>query len=77
MPFGYKVAPDPVDDIIDGVHYPSSDGKPMAETGIHVLTIMLLYQAATRLPPWSRWLLRGGEHVLVLGKGQSQGPLFT
>ena len=27
------------------VEYPSSDGQPMAETGIHVQTIMLLYQA--------------------------------
>jgi len=27
------------------IHYPSSDGKPMAETGIHVNAIMLLHQA--------------------------------
>ena len=32
-------------DVEDGVHYPSSDGKPMAETGIHVTAILLLYQA--------------------------------
>src|SRR5437588_7131051 len=34
-------------DVIDGVYYPSSDGKPMAETGIHVLTIICLFQALT------------------------------
>jgi hypothetical protein len=32
------------DDIIDGVEYPSSDGKPMAEIEIHASTIILLYQ---------------------------------
>ena len=31
------------DDVPD--FYPSSDGEPMAETGIHVMTILLLYQA--------------------------------
>lgn len=29
-------------DVIDGVHYPSSDGKPMAETEIHVKAIFCL-----------------------------------
>jgi len=32
-------------DVEDGVYYPSSDGKPMAETGIHVTAILMLYQA--------------------------------
>ena len=27
-------------DVEDGVYYPSSDGKPMAETGIHVTAIL-------------------------------------
>jgi hypothetical protein len=31
-------------DVVDGVYYPSSDAKPMAETGIHVLTKMHLFQ---------------------------------
>ncbi len=35
---------EPNPDIIDGVEYPSSDGKPMAETEIHFQTIVLLYQ---------------------------------
>lgn len=29
----------------EDVHYPSGDGQPMAETGIHVNAIILLYQA--------------------------------
>jgi Uma2 family endonuclease len=33
----------PCDDIPD--FYPSSDGEPMAETGIHVMTILMLFQA--------------------------------
>jgi Uma2 family endonuclease len=32
-------------DLEDGVYYPSSDGKPMAETDFHVLTIRLLLDA--------------------------------
>jgi Uma2 family endonuclease len=32
-------------DVEDDVYYPSSDGKPMAETGIHVTAILMLYQA--------------------------------
>jgi Uma2 family endonuclease len=32
-------------DTEDGVHYPSSDGKPMAETDFHVLAIRLLLDA--------------------------------
>lgn len=32
-------------DVEDGVHYPSSDGKPMAETDFHVLAIRLLLDA--------------------------------
>ncbi len=34
----------PRSDWEDGVYYPSSDGKPMAETGIHVTAIMMLFQ---------------------------------
>lgn len=34
-------------DIEDGIHYPSSDGKPMAETDIHVKAIHLLLDALT------------------------------
>jgi Uma2 family endonuclease len=36
-------------DVVNGVHYPSSDGEPMAETGIHVQTILLLLQAVEDL----------------------------
>jgi Uma2 family endonuclease len=36
-------------DVIDGVHYPSSDGKPMAETGIHVNALIDLYGAVQDL----------------------------
>jgi Uma2 family endonuclease len=32
-------------DVEDGVYYPSSDGKPMAETDIHVDALVLLRQA--------------------------------
>jgi Uma2 family endonuclease len=32
-------------DVEDGVYYPSSDGKPMAETYLHVLTIRFLLDA--------------------------------
>jgi len=32
-------------DLEDGVYYPSSDGKPMAETDFHVLTIRFLLDA--------------------------------
>jgi Uma2 family endonuclease len=35
----------PSPDTYNGVYYPSSDGKPMAETGIHVLAIMALFGA--------------------------------
>jgi Uma2 family endonuclease len=31
-------------DVVDGVYYPSSDGEPMAETDIHVLAIILLFE---------------------------------
>jgi Uma2 family endonuclease len=31
-------------DIVDGVYYPSSDGEPMAETDIHILAIILLFE---------------------------------
>ena len=34
----------PRSDWEDGVYYPSSDGKPMAETGIHVAALLMLYQ---------------------------------
>jgi Uma2 family endonuclease len=34
----------PDSDYEDGVYYPSSDGKPMAETGIHVNALLMLYQ---------------------------------
>jgi Uma2 family endonuclease len=34
----------PESDYEDGVYYPSSDGKPMAETGIHVHALLMLYQ---------------------------------
>jgi Uma2 family endonuclease len=30
------------------VHYPDSDGQPMGETGIHVLAILMLYEALRR-----------------------------
>ena len=33
----------PDSDYEDGVYYPSSDGKPMAETGIHVHALLMLY----------------------------------
>jgi Uma2 family endonuclease len=32
-------------DVVDGVYYPSSDGEPLAETDIHVLAIILLFEA--------------------------------
>ena len=38
-----RLAEDP--DVEDGVYYPCSDGKPMAETGFHVLTIRFLLDA--------------------------------
>jgi Uma2 family endonuclease len=38
-----RLADDP--DVEDGVYYPSSDGKPMAETDYHVLAIRLLLDA--------------------------------
>jgi Uma2 family endonuclease len=38
-----RLADDP--DVEDGVYYPSSDGKPMAETDFHVLAIRLLLDA--------------------------------
>jgi Uma2 family endonuclease len=34
----------PESDYEDGVYYPSGDGKPMAETGIHVTALLMLYQ---------------------------------
>jgi Uma2 family endonuclease len=34
----------PDSDYEDGVYYPSSDGKPMAETGIHVHALLMLYE---------------------------------
>jgi len=40
-------------DVIDGIYYPSSDGKPMAETGIHVVSIFQLF-ALLRLHYGSR-----------------------
>lgn len=36
------VAEIPTTDFVDGVYYPSEDGKPMAETGIHVNAIIEL-----------------------------------
>jgi len=33
----------PDSDYEDGIYYPSSDGKPMAETGIHVHALLMLY----------------------------------
>src|SRR5205823_9106280 len=33
----------PDSDYEDGVYYPSSDGKPTAETGIHVHALLMLY----------------------------------
>ncbi len=38
-----RLADDP--DVEDGIRYPSSDGKPMAETDFHVLAIRLLLDA--------------------------------
>ena len=38
-----RLADDP--DVEDGIYYPSSDGKPMAETDFHVLAIRLLLDA--------------------------------
>lgn len=38
-----RLADDP--DVEDGVYYPSSDGKPMAETHLHVLAIRFLMDA--------------------------------
>ena len=32
-------------DVEDGVYYPSSDGKPMAETPVHARCMVLLFQA--------------------------------
>jgi Uma2 family endonuclease len=34
-----------VDDLAEEIFYPASDGEPMAETPVHVLAIMLLFQA--------------------------------
>jgi Uma2 family endonuclease len=33
----------PDSDYEDGIYYPSSDGKPMAETGIHVNALLMLF----------------------------------
>ena len=38
-----RLANDP--DVEDGVYYPSSDGKPMAETPVHARCMVLLFQA--------------------------------
>src|SRR5829696_7749909 len=38
-----RLADDP--DVEDGVYYPCSDGKPLAETDFHVLAIRLLLDA--------------------------------
>jgi len=57
-------------DLDDEEDYPSSDGKPMAETGIHVLTMLWLFQALedffeTRGRPFIAtdmfWYYREGE----------------
>lgn len=53
-----RVLDDP--DVENGIRYPSSDGKPMAETYLHVLTIRLLLDALEDL-------LAGHEDVLVAG----------
>jgi len=39
------VAARPVVEPHDGIHYPSSDGEPMAETPIHIRALLLLLQA--------------------------------
>lgn len=53
-----RVADDP--DVEDGVYYPSSDGKPMAETDFHVLAIRLLLDALDDV-------FAGREDVYVAG----------
>lgn len=42
----FEVDPDP--DVVDGIEYPSSDGKPMAETEIQALTIIFFCQILRR-----------------------------
>jgi Uma2 family endonuclease len=45
-------------DVEDGIHYPSSDGEPMAETDYHITAIMLLMDAL-------RYFFRNRPDVLV------------
>jgi Uma2 family endonuclease len=37
--------PGHLDDYVDGIEYPSEDGAPMAETPIHAVAMILLFQA--------------------------------
>src|SRR5436190_23994234 len=50
----------PDDDVVDGVYYPSSDGKPMAETQTHV------YELARAIVVL-RHYFRQQPDVLVIG----------
>lgn len=43
-----QVDDEPNPDVVDGIEYPSSDSKPFAETEIHALTIILLFQFLCR-----------------------------
>jgi Uma2 family endonuclease len=43
-------------DVFDGIHYPSSDGKPMAESGVHVQAIMEIWTSVDQL-------YEGRDHV--------------
>ena len=38
-------SPPVVDELTEEIFYPASDGEPMAETPVHILAIMLLFQA--------------------------------
>ena len=43
-----KMTTSPSPDVVDGVYYPSSDGKPMAETDLHVLTLIALFETVKK-----------------------------
>ena len=51
------------------VHYPSGDGKPMAETWLHVRAIMWLHQALEDFFHESAGRVHRVGHLLVLGRG--------
>ena len=50
------------------VEYPASDGQPMAETGLHVQAILLLFQAF-----WMPCPIRTSSPPTCSGTGRSPG----